>query len=203
MRTGSYLKTILLIVAIGLTISGCGKVGQTRTFLNPETDFSFYDRIGLLPLKNSTDSQLAGEKVTEALLTELLIAGKLDVMDIGQFNAVVSQVVKTNVPVHLLDLSAAQLKQVAEFAKVQGIFMGTIHDYRMISVGGEQYPLISLTLKFVDAPTGTVVWRYNTTVSGGPNLPILSIGETFDLSELGPKVCQKAVEDFFKHIPSK
>lgn len=203
MSMGRYLKMTVTGFAIAVICSGCGRVGQTRSYLNPETDFSFYSRIALLPLKNLTSEALAGEKMTEALLTELLIGGKLDVMDIGQFNAVVSQVIRTNVPIHLLDLSTAHLKQAAELAKVQGIFMGTIQDYRMISIGGEQYPVITLILKFIDAPTGTVVWRYSTTVSGGPNIPVLSIGETFDLAELGPKVCQKAVEDFFDHIPSK
>lgn len=203
MSIGRYLKTAVSVFAIATICSGCGRIGQTRSFLNPDTDFSFYSRIALLPLKNLTGEPLAGEKMTEALMTELLIGGKLDVMDLGQFNAVISQVIRTNVPVHLLDLSTGHLKQAAELAKVQGIFMGTIQDYRMISIGGEQYPVISLILKFIDAPTGTVVWRYSTTVSGGPNLPVISIGETFDLSELGPKVCRKAVEDFFDHIPSK
>jgi hypothetical protein len=55
-----------------------------------------------------------------------------------------------------------------------------------------------MTVKFVDAPTGTVVWQSNITARGGPNLPIVSIGESFLLGELTQKVVRKVVKDFYK-----
>lgn len=182
-----------------LVTSGCGGISSSRVYINPQADFSFYRRVAVLPFRNMTEDMLAGEKMTDAFLTELLILGDLEVMDIGQFKSVVAQVARGNV----YDLSAAQLLQIGDLAKVQGVFTGTIQDYKMISVGGESYPLISVTFKFLDAPTGTLVWQYNASIAGGPKLPIVTFGETFTLAEMGPKVCGVAVKEFYKKAFAK
>lgn len=202
MRIANLLKNAVLLVLLASCL-GCSSLMDSRSFVNSQTDFSFYTRVGLLPFKNMSEDRLAGEKLTEHFMTDLLIAGGMEVMDLGQFNAVVSKVAKTNAPVSTLDLSAEQLTQVSEYAKVQGIFTGTIEDYRMIQLGGDQYPLISMTVKFIDAPTGTVVWQHTVSATGGPNLPVVSIGETFTLGALSQKVCEKVVADFYKKAASK
>jgi len=192
-----------IFIALLMTTAGCGSLIESRSFINPNADFTFYTRVGLLPFNNLSDDRLAGEKMTEVFMTELLIGGGLDVMDPGQFNTVVAQVLKTNAPIAGQELSPAQLTQIAEIAKVQGIFMGTIHDYKMLQIGGEQYPLITMTVKFIDAPTGTVAWQSSTSATGGPNFPIISIGETFTLGALGQKVSKKVVRKFYKETVSK
>ena len=131
-------------------------------------------------------------------MTELLINGELEVMEPGQFNAVVSQVMRGAVSESSPEFTPAQLTQIAGVAGVQGIFMGIVHDFEMIQLGGEQYPVISLTAKFIDAQTGTVVWQNNVNARGGPNLPIVSIGETFLLGAMTQKVSKKVVKDFYK-----
>ncbi|MCK5069728.1 MAG: hypothetical protein KAR01_04270 [Desulfocapsa sp.] len=184
----------LLLILLG---TGCGSMLDVRSFMHPEADFSFYQRVGVLPFANQADDALAGEKVTEHFMTEVLINGDLAVMDPGQFNAVVNQVARLPVAGKTLGLSPDQLTQISEVAGVQGIFEGIVHEYRMIQLGGEQYPVISMTVKFIDAPTGTVVWQSNITARGGPNLPIVSIGESFLLGELTQKVVREVVDDFY------
>ena len=124
-------------------------------------------------------------------------------MDPAQFQSVVAQVLRTNAPVGGTELGPAQLTQIAEIAKVQAIFTGTIHDYKMITIGGESYPHITMTVKFIDAPTGTVAWQNSMTATGGPNLPIVSIGETYTMAEMSQKVCKKVVRYFYKETVSK
>lgn len=199
-RKGLFTGLLLLTI---FGAPGCSSLVNTRSFLNPQADFGFYKKVGLLPFRNQAEDRLAGEKVTENFMTELLIAGELDVMDPGQFNAVVAQVVRSNAPVSTLDLTPAQLSQVANVAGVQGIFTGTVHDFKMIQLGGDQYPMISMTVKFIDAPTGTVAWQGSINATGGPNLPIVSIGETFTLGELSQKSCAIVVKDFFRKAYSK
>lgn len=191
---------VLLFLFMLVALTGCGGLTDSRTFTNPQADFSFYQRVGMIQFKNYSEDKLAGEKLSEHFMTEVLIGGELDMMDQGQFNAVVAQVLRTNAPVAGIDLSTAHLTQVGEFAKVQGIFMGTIHEYKMVQVAGEQYPLISMTIKFIDAPTGTVAWQKSISMTGGPNLPILSIGETFTLGVLSQKISEKIVKDFLKAL---
>jgi hypothetical protein len=194
--TSARLSMAASLAAI--LVAGCSPLTQSRSFVSPKADFSFYRKVAVLPFRNQADDRLAGDKVTEHCMTELLIAKEHDVMDPGQFNAVVAQVARTNAPVANLDLSPEQLSQIATVAGVEGIFTGTIHEYKMVPLGGDQYPLISMTLKFVDAPTGTVAWQHSINMTGGPFLPIVSIGETFTLGELTQKVCRAIVKDFYK-----
>ena len=185
---------ISLIVAC----TGCSSMIDMRSFIHPEADFSYYQKVGLLPFSNQSEDRLAGEKVTEHFMTELLINGELEVMEPGQFNAVVTQVMRGAVSGSSPEFTPAQLTQIAGVAGVQGIFMGIVHEYKMTQLGGEQYPVISLTAKFIDAQTGTVVWQNNVNARGGPNLPIVSIGETFLLGAMTQKVSKKVVKDFYK-----
>lgn len=194
-----WKNTVILLVLL-VTCTGCSSLVNTRSYSNPQVDSSFYKKVGLLPLRNNVEDRLAGEKIGEVFLTELLIAGEMDVMDQGQFNAVVSQTLKTNAPLGELNLSNAQLKEIAEFAGVQGVFMGSVNDYKTVSLGGEQYPMITMTMKFLDAPSGTIVWQNTTSATGGPNLPIVTIGETFTLGALSQKVCREIVRDFYKKV---
>ncbi len=202
MAGGKWMIVAVLFLLVTAS-SGCSSLIDSRSFLNPKADFSFYSKVGLLPFQTQAEDKLAGEKVTEHFMTELLIAGELEVMDPGQFNLVVAQVARSGGSGPTSDLSVQQLNQIATVAGVQGIFTGTIHDYKMIQLGGEQYPMISMTVKFIDAPTGTVVWQHNVNATGGPNLPIVSIGESFTLGELSQKVCRAAVKDFYKKAYSK
>lgn len=192
-----YRFIVPLLLLLLLSCTGCGSMLDVRSFMHPDADFSFYQKIGVLPFANQADDALAGEKVTEHFMTEVLINGDLAVVDPGQFNAIVTQVNRAAVSGKTLSLSPDQMNQIAEVAGVQGIFEGIVHEYHMIQLGGEQYPVISLTVKFVDAPTGTVVWQSNVTARGGPNLPIVSFGESFLLGELTQKVVRQVVKDFY------
>ena len=192
------MKQFAMLFLLIMPFTGCGSMTDSRSFIHPDADFSFYQKVAVHPFKNQADDPLAGEKMTEFFMTELLLWGELQVMDPGQFNGVIAQVAKTRAPVATLLLSPDQLSQIAEVAGVQGIFTGTVHDYKMIRLGGEQYPLISMTLKFIDAPTGTVAWQNSITALGGPNLPIVSFGEIYTLGQLTQKICRKLAEDFFE-----
>ncbi|MBI5442706.1 MAG: hypothetical protein HY900_16020 [Deltaproteobacteria bacterium] len=200
------IRTSLAAIALAVAsaISGCGSLIQVRSFVHPETDFSFYQKVALMPFGNQTEDRLAGEKVTEHFLTELLIAGEeLQVMDPGQFRAVVAQVTRNNAPGSISDLSPKQISQIAEVAGVQGILTGIVHEAKLTQLGGEQYPFLSVTFKFIDGPTGTVVWQSSVSASGGPNLPIVSIGETFTVAQLSQKLCRSAANEFFRKTKAK
>jgi hypothetical protein len=191
---------ILLLI---LVLPGCSPMTRSRSFVHPDADFSYYQKVGVLAFANQAEDRMAGEKLTEYFLTEFLIRGDLEVMEPGQLSGVVAQVARTGGGPSTSDLSTAHLQQIGEVAGVQGIFMGVVHDYKMMQIGGEQYPLISMTLKFIDTPTGTLAWQNSVSAVGGPNLPIVSIGESFTLGQLSQKVCGEMAKDFFKKASRK
>ncbi len=194
------IPSILLITSIiGLTIGleSCSPM-HVRSFVDPRTDFLVYEDTAVFPFDSQADDPLAGDKMTEHFVTEVLREGKLHVMDPGQFRAFVAQATRSAAPVSGQRLSPTEIREIGELAGVQGIFMGVVHDFKMIQIGGEQYPLVSMTTKFIDVATGTLVWQANLTARGGPNLPLISIGESYVLGELSQKVAQRAVHAFYR-----
>ena len=63
----------------------------------------------------------------------------------------------------------------------------------MVRIGQTQYPLITQDVELVDVATGKTVWMISHTKKGGPNLPFVSIGETFTLGELLQEICRDIV----------
>jgi TolB-like protein len=170
--------------------------GGPRIYLNPEADMSFYQKVGVVSFTNLSVDRFAGEKMTSAFVTELLITEKFDVIEKGEFDHVVQQVRSSTGGSPSTELSAEQLKAIGEQAGVNGIIEGVVKEYEMIRLGQGSYPMISFSVKLVDAPTGRVVWESNYSAKGGPKLPIISLGETHTLGELAQKACRKVVRRF-------
>jgi TolB-like protein len=170
--------------------------GGTRSYLNPEADMSFYERIGVVPFINLTSDRFAGEKITSTFVTELLITEKFEVVERGEFDHAVGQVRNSTGGSPSQELTAAQLAAIGEKAGVNGIIEGVVKEYEMIRVGQGTYPLISFNVKLVDAPTGRVVWESSYSGKGGPKLPLVGWGETHTLSELAQKACRNVVREF-------
>jgi curli biogenesis system outer membrane secretion channel CsgG len=172
--------------------------GGPRIYLNPEADMSFYQKVGVAPFINLTSDRFAGEKMTNTFMTELLITKKFDVLERGEFDRIVRQVRTSAGSSPSEELASAQLQAIGEQAGVNGIIEGMVKEYEMVRLGQGTYPLITFSVKLVDAPTGRVVWESSYSTKGGPKLPIISLGETHTLGELAQKACRKVVRKFVR-----
>jgi len=187
---------VLGFLLAGMILLGCA--AGPRIYLNPEADMSFYQKVGVVPFINLTRDRFAGEKMTNTFMTELLITKKFDVVERGEFEHIVRQVRASAGTSPAEELTSAELKAIGEQAGVNGIIEGVVKEYEMIRIGQGSYPLISFSVKLVDAPTGKVVWKSSYSIRGGPKLPIISVGETYTLGELAQKACRKVVRKFVR-----
>ena len=181
---------LLLIIALALGCSG------PRSFVHPSTDIGFYQKIGVVTFRNLTQDRFAGQKMTSTFITELLLAKKFEVAEPGEFDQIVREVRQAASGSEEQELSAEQVKIVGDKAQVQGVIEGEVKEFQMTRIGSEDFPLISVTVKLVDVPSGQVVWMSSHTAKGGPKFPIFSFGETRTLGELAQKVCKKLVREF-------
>lgn len=181
------------IAMIMITVLACS---GPRSFLNEETDWTFYKQLGVLPFVNLSPDRYAGEKVQSAFLTELFLSRKFQIVEPGEFNSKVIQELKISGSQPTQELSLDQIKAIGEKTGVQGVIEGVVREYSTVRVGQADYPVISLSIRLIDVPTGTVVWMTSYTMKGGPKLPIISLGETHTLSELTQKICHDIVSDF-------
>jgi hypothetical protein len=183
------LPALLLLAVV---VSGCGR---PTVFIDPETDFPYYETVAVLPFTSLAGDRLAGEKVTAVFVTELLEKNMALVMEPGQFMAAMTQIRGSNPMAR--PWSTADLARLGEEAGVQGIFMGTVNEYAMVSSGRDQFPTITLEVRFVDAATGRVIWSASKTRRGGPAFPIFGWGEVRTLGELTSMIC----EDLLSTLP--
>lgn len=165
-------------------------------FTSPDADFAFYEHVGIIPFSNLTNDRNAAEKVTSSFTTELLMQDVVEIVNSGDFFKSVRATIqgeRTNYPEELTSEEAMTL---GKNAKVEGILVGAVHDYAMIRVGSDEFPLVGITLRFYDCQSGKIVWSYEITRRGGPKFPIFSFGETHTLGDMTTKVCRAAAEAF-------
>jgi hypothetical protein len=76
------------------------------------------------------------------------------------------------------------------------VFVGAVHEYAMVRVGSDEFPIVGIIVRLFDCQSGKVVWSYEITRRGGPKFPIFSFGETHTLGDMATKVCREAAGNF-------
>jgi len=180
------MTTVLVLV---LQFQNCG---GPRRFVHPEADVSYYERVALAPFENMAVDRAAGEKATNAFLTEVLISERFEVVEPGKVLRAARESGLSN-PLKLGELTGEELKTLGERLGVEAVILGTVREYEMVRIGQTQYPQVTLDVELIDVATGTTAWVISHTKKGGPNLPFLSVGETFTLGEMLQETCRDVV----------
>ena len=176
--------------------------GSAR-FVDPEADLPFYQRVGIVPFTTLAQDRASGQKVTDVFFTELLGTNLAEVVEPGQFLAVMTRVRGGTPPEN--PWSTEDLVRLGEEADVQAVFFGTVRDYEMAQSGQEAFPLTSLEARLVDTATGRVIWSASRTRRGGPGVPVVGwlfapfgAGEIHTLDELTAEVAREMLATFPK-----
>jgi TolB-like protein len=199
LRTGSYpgarprrrraialpVMGLLTVLALG---SSCG--GRT-TFLHPEADMSFYEKVGVIPFATLGADRLAGDKLSSAFTSHLLFARQMQVAEPGQFLASFAKQFGPGNPPPI-GLPQDKLTAVAQETGVQGIFEGTVRDFDFTRATPPR-PMISVEVRLVDVASGNIVWSTSITRVGKPVIPLLGLGGSRTLAELTEDVAAELV----------
>src|SRR5574337_626501 len=188
--TGSWWCVVVLTGSLWLT--GCWQMAPSA-YVHATYDFSRVKKVGVLPLENLTSDQTAGEKMRKVVITELLATGIVDAVEPGQVNRVLS----TQNIQNPTAMSPEDFKKVAGALGAQLLIVGSVESYDRIQAGGGQAPEVTLTLRGIDADSGTVVWATSHT-RGGATMMARLFGLTGDsLSEVARKAAHEAVVTLF------
>lgn len=183
-----------IIVAIVATMLLTSCAAGPTYYLHPTYDFSLLQKMAVLPLENhSTDIQ-AGEKVRKMVVSEVLAAGVVDVIDPGQVNRALGQERIQNISA----ISAEEFQKVGSNLGVQALIVGSVDNFERINVGGSVFAEVAITLRAIDAATGTVIWSA-THKEGG----VGTMGRLFGVggdttTEATQKVVRRAVATLFQ-----
>jgi len=141
-------------------ISACATA--TKDYIHPKYDFSLIQKVGVLPFENLTQDQQAGEKVRKIVVSELLAAGELDVVEPAQVNQALAQQ-------QIQNISGISAKQIADLGKslgVQAFIVGSVDTYERLNVGGGNFAEVAITLRALDAASGTIIWSTSKSAGG-------------------------------------
>ncbi len=160
MKQSRHTIAASLLLA-GLALAGCSGNLPTTQFTNPRFDFGFVERVAVLPLEDLAGDRQAGVRATRILITEILAAGAVDVVEPGEVQAVVDRVVRGR--------SAPSQQEVVELGKalgVQAVMTGSVTQSEVLRSGSVSVPVVTLDLHLLETETGAAVWAATHTERG-------------------------------------
>lgn len=187
-------RRLVFILFLIVFVSGCGS--KVPTFhISQETDFSFIKKVAVLPLENLSNDRFGSDIVRQAVISELLAGGIVDVSLPGEVAYTLEKMgIKSSTA-----LSAEQLKNLSNTLKVQAVIVGSVERFGEERLGNVSAPVVSITLMMADANSGSIIWSASRT-SGGASFWARHFGASTDtLSETTLKVVRETLQSLIKY----
>lgn len=152
---------MVIMVFVMMAVAGC-RSPQPTYHIRSDIDFSFYKRVAVMPLKNLSNDQSAGEIVRDVVMSELLASGLADVVVAGEVDGAIE---KLGI-VSPTALSREQIKRMGDIMNVQALIIGSVDQYGTARTGQVSSPEVTITLLMADTGTGDIIWSITTTRGG-------------------------------------
>lgn len=188
-RHAWQVRMLTAVLAAGLLASGCA--AGPRLFVSKKADLSYYQRIAVVPFANLTNDSNAGERVTRAFLTELVIAERFQIVEPGEFHGMLDRI--GGLPDAQGHADPKKLAEAANAAQATGLIRGGVSEYTTQRVGGEEYPVVTFDAEMIDVATQQTVWRITVTERGRGRTPVLGGGSRRSFGMVVQDACRKAV----------
>jgi TolB-like protein len=188
MRHGLSVAALLTL----LTLAGCGGTMETTRFANPNFDFSFVERVAVVPFDNQTNDRQAGLRATRLTITELLASGAVDVVEPGEVQAALIKITGAQIN-RGVSPSTEQVLSLGQALGVQALVLGTVTQSENLRSGSVPIPVVTLDLRMVEVETGATVWAATHSEKGGSlSAKVLGTGGE-PLAETTRKCVQEAL----------
>jgi len=153
---------VIAMLALGAVLAtvGCGGIRPTR-FVNPDFDFGFVEKIGVLPLENLTTDRQVSERATRMLITELLSVGAVDVVEPGEVETTYARTVEGRG-----EPTREQLVAMGQELDAQALLIGSVAQSNEVRSGTISVPVVTIDLRLIETDTGATVWAATHTERG-------------------------------------
>ena len=152
------LFRILAGLAAAVALAGCasptdeyflGKESAANVFVSPED--AQIAKVAIMPFKAPTE--LIGTSVSDLFVTEMLKAGRYELVERSQMAKVLSES-----ELALAGLSASKAVEVGNMMGADGVIIGTVDEYSTVANRGRTYPVVGISIRLIECSSGRVVW---------------------------------------------
>ncbi|MGB5161479.1 MAG: penicillin-binding protein activator LpoB [Thermoanaerobaculia bacterium] len=155
--------SLILLTSTGLmALLACSSSLPTTQFANPGFDFSYVQRVAVIPFANLSSDSQAGERATRLLITELLASGALDVVEPGEVQAAMRKMGSGRMTAP----SSEEALGLGQALGVQAVVIGTVAQSEVMRFGSALRPVVTLDAQMIETDTGAIVWAATHTEKG-------------------------------------
>ena len=156
-----WMRVFLLLAWLALS-AGCATTSYRDTYHDPAMDFPAIRTVAILPFVNLSADHRAAERVRDVLANALLATEAFYVLPSGEVYRGISRAGMIN----RADPSPEEITRFGKIVGANAIILGVVREYGPVRSGSISANSISLSLKLVEADTGTVVWSASSTKGG-------------------------------------
>ena len=154
MNKTSFALTLLILGALGCATPEEDYFGNTRSranvYVSPAKSSSI-SKVAVMPFKGQTE--LIGTSISDLFVTELLRAGKYELVERSRMAQVLSES-----ELALAGLSASRAAEIGNMLGADGVIIGTVDEYVTVAQRGHPYPVVGVTARMIDCKSGKVIW---------------------------------------------
>ena len=149
---------VLFALAAAFLPGGCATTDEAY-FLNTESEANVFVapvpcpiwKVAVMPFKGPTD--LIGSSVSDMFVTEMLRAGRYELVERSQMSKVLSES-----ELSLAGLSLSKATEVGSMLGADGVIIGTVDEYSTVAYRGAAFPVVGITVRLIDCKSGKVMW---------------------------------------------
>jgi hypothetical protein len=132
------------------------------TFVHPEYNFAYTERVAVIPFENLTKDQGAAARATRYFVAELLATEAFDVVEPGE----VARAVEQQGFIRTAELTQEEAVAIGRELNVQALFLGSIGESAAVRSGSSSTNYVTLVVRMVETDTGITVWSTTNTEGG-------------------------------------
>lgn len=148
-----------LSAALLMFLSGCGS--GSSVFVHPDYNFSYLERVAVVPFENLSSDQGAAARATRLFISDLLAAKAFDIVEPGE----VSQALQKYGTVRTAELTGDQIRELGKTLSVQALIFGSLGES-----AGSRSPsdagVVTLVVRTVETEKGVTIWSGTSTAGG-------------------------------------
>lgn len=160
-RIPPRLHPAVFVLLASLAVAACGSAMRPTKFANPRIDFSFVERVAVLPFENFSTDPAAAPRATRLMITELLATGAVDVVEPGEVTAALARF-----PGRVARPSKEQLVELGKTLGVQAVIAGSVAQSEVLRSGAAGIPAVTLDAQMIETESGGILWAATNTEKG-------------------------------------